>query len=81
MSEPGREGRHYRLLTKPHDAPHLDPATWYNTAAFEEGSWWPAWVDWLSAHSGDPVNPPQPGGGIEDYKPVMAAPGQYVLQR
>lgn len=81
VSEPGREGRHYRLLTKPHDAPHLDPATWYNTAAFEEGSWWPAWVDWLSAHSGDPVNPPQPGGGIEDYKPVMAAPGQYVLQR
>jgi poly[(R)-3-hydroxyalkanoate] polymerase subunit PhaC len=81
VSEPGREGRHYRIMASPHDAPHLDPESWYNSAMLEPGSWWPAWVEWLNARSGDQVAPPLPGGGLEDFKPIMPAPGRYVLQR
>jgi polyhydroxyalkanoate synthase subunit PhaC len=81
VSEPGHSGRHFRIHTAPHEAPHLDPETWYNVATEREGSWWPAWTDWLAARSGDPVDPPGFGGGMKAFAPVIPAPGLYVLQR
>jgi len=80
VSEPGREGRHFRMLTRPHDAPHLDPESWLEAANWHEGSWWPAWTDWLSAHSGEPVDPPAPGNGQSGHGPIMPAPGRYVME-
>jgi len=81
VSEPGREGRHFRILTRTHDAPHIDPDAWLSAATHSEGSWWPAWIGWLDRHSGDPVAPPSSGGGLEEYAPLSPAPGRYVLQR
>jgi len=81
VSEPGHAGRHFRLHTTPHEAPHLDPETWYNMAESHEGSWWPAWVDWLAERSGAPADPPAPGGGLAEFAPIVAAPGLYVLER
>jgi polyhydroxyalkanoate synthase len=46
-----------------------------------EGSWWPAWVEFLAAQSGPPVAPPafRPVGSEE--VPLADAPGAYVCQR
>jgi len=81
VSEPGRENRHFRILTSHHDAPHLDPETWLEQARYETGSWWPAWIDWLNQHSGDPVPSPTVGGGLDVFTPLSAAPGRYILER
>lgn len=81
VSEPGREGRHYRIATTAHDAVHVDGETWLAEAERVEGSWWPAWTAWLADRSGKPVAPPAMGGGLDGYAPLAAAPGSYVLMR
>ncbi len=43
-----------------------------------EGSWWPDWVRWLATRSGDKRAPPPIGN--RRHPPLMAAPGQYVLE-
>ena len=48
---------------------------WMGMAKEHPGSWWPYWVEWLSAYSGEWTSPREPGetlGVIED------APGSYV---
>ncbi|WP_193187526.1 PHA/PHB synthase family protein [Nisaea sediminum] len=75
VSEPGHKHRHYRMSTKASGDPYVDPDTWAETAEVREGSWWPAWHEWLADRSGRPVAPPRSG------KALCAAPGTYVLQR
>jgi poly[(R)-3-hydroxyalkanoate] polymerase subunit PhaC len=79
ISEPGHRGRRYRIATRKADGRYLDPDGWTVDAACKEGSWWPNWVEWLSARSGAPVAPP-PLGAISDsrYAPIVDAPGTYV---
>ena len=52
------------------------------TATETKGSWWPDWLDWLSAH-GDRKVPAKgariPGGGT--LKALEPAPGSYVKSR
>ncbi|MBP6895447.1 MAG: PHA/PHB synthase family protein [Gammaproteobacteria bacterium] len=67
--------RSHRLLTRPADGPYLAPDEWLAAAPTHAGSWWPAWQQWLAAHSGAPVKPPRMGTGLAD------APGNYVLER
>nr|WP_245410977.1 alpha/beta fold hydrolase [Microvirga flavescens] len=77
VSEPGRPGRRYQVLTKTERDRHLDSETWHALAPHYEGSWWPEWVGWLSERSGDPVPPPPMG--LPPGLPVLAdAPGCYV---
>ncbi|MBO6531343.1 MAG: polyhydroxyalkanoic acid synthase [Erythrobacter sp.] len=77
VSQPGRSGRHYRILTSAHDAPHVDPDTWLEQADLRDGSWWPAWADWLASHSTDR----ETARVIKDSDDSCAdrAPGRYVL--
>lgn len=79
VSEPGRAGRHFRLLTKLATDRHLDADAWWATAPLTQGSWWEAWSAWLAARSGGFVTPPALGGAA--YPPLADAPGTYVLQR
>ena len=77
VSEPGHAHRNYALRTRPSNGPWQDPAQWQAGAVQHEGSWWPAWSDWLLAHgSGERVHPRKP--------PLDAAlgraPGRYVHQ-
>jgi len=81
VSEPGRKGRHYRLRTKRDSERYLDPDTWLKTTPAQDGSWWLAWGDWLTKHSGDPCKPPAIGGPGKDHRQLADAPGTYVLQR
>jgi polyhydroxyalkanoate synthase len=81
LSEPGHPHRHFRMFTRPRDTPALDPDAWLAQAAAHDGSWWPAWRQWLDAHSGEAGPPPPLGAPDKDYPPLADAPGSYVLQR
>ncbi len=46
----------------------------------QEGSWWPHWRQWIQARSGEQLPAPKKAGSRK-YKPLGAAPGEYVLER
>jgi polyhydroxyalkanoate synthase len=56
----------------------IDPDEWLKTAAKNQGSWWPDWVQWLRRRSGRKIPAIQVGN--ENYPPLLAAPGKYVLE-
>lgn len=78
VSEPGHPHRHFRIHTRVHDGGYIDPDRWLEIASLREGSWWPAWQDWLDQHSGPPQTPPQMGS--RTFPPLVDAPGTYVLE-
>jgi polyhydroxyalkanoate synthase len=76
VSEPGHPRRSYRIATRRAHGPWLPPADWERSAAEHEGSWWPAWHQWLSGHSSRRRAPrPLPRGAA-----LGAAPGEHVLK-
>jgi polyhydroxyalkanoate synthase len=56
-----------------------DPMRWAEAAqpTRQEGSWWPHWRSWVQARSGELVDAPAKLGSRK-YKPIVAAPGEYV---
>ena len=54
----------------------LDEATWFDTAQFHEGSWWPRWGEWITANSGKEVAAREPGDAT--HPAICPAPGSYV---
>ncbi len=80
VSEPGKDGRSYRVKHKAHDEQYTDPDTWLTEAPRKEGSWWPEWRAWLEAHSGEREAPPALGAPDRGYPPLAPAPGAYVRQ-
>ena len=80
VSEPGHPHRHYRVATKRPDDHYVDPEVWVNTEPAHAGSWWPEWVRWLDARSGEAVAPPPMGTAAGAYAAVTDAPGTYVLE-
>jgi polyhydroxyalkanoate synthase len=77
---PERLGASYRMLTKKAEDHYVDPDSWNQLAPQMTGSWWPAWVDWLSAKSGEWIAPPP--AGVPGMRPHVLedAPGTYVTQ-
>lgn len=69
--------RGYRLRTLASADAYVDPDTWVATTPSAEGSWWPAWEDWLRVHAGRRGELPEIGS--EKYTPLEDAPGRYVL--
>ena len=53
---------------------------WLERAERFEGSWWPAWQQWLAARSGERVAPPATGAAGKGYGAIADAPGRYVLE-
>ena len=80
VSEPGHPRRHYRIRTKPHDAPYVHAEQWLAETAPVEDSWWPALTDWLAERSGEPIAPPPLGNAAKGFAPLCDAPGTYVYQ-
>jgi polyhydroxyalkanoate synthase len=76
VSEPGHARRSYRSAAhRPANSAYLNADEWLHTAHSTEGSWWPHWQQWLSAHSSSKrIAPPvlDAAGTLDD------APGQYV---
>ncbi len=81
VSGPVHPKRRYRIRTRRLADPHLAPEDWMETAEQRDGSWWPAWQEWLAAHSGGRRKPPQMGAPNKGYGVIDEAPGQYVRQR
>ena len=81
LSHPGFPQRHYRMSTKPIHARFLDPEQWLATNPVRDGSWWPAWADWLAARSDPPVAPPPLGRPDAGYPAGADAPGEYVFMK
>lgn len=83
ISPPGASPvkRGYRIGTHRADDRYIDPSLWVSLAEQNEGSWWPAWQQWLAEHSGTPQPPPAMGMASAGLLPLDAAPGRYVLDR
>ena len=68
--------------TRHHGDRYVDADTWLSMAAPAEGSWWPAFAEWLKQRStAEPVAPPTMGAPERGLVPLAPAPGIYVLQR
>jgi polyhydroxyalkanoate synthase len=80
VSPPGHSGRSFQIATRAEGDRYLDPDTWQAATPSREGSWWPAWEDWLAAHSGGPTAPPSLGAPDRGFPPLCDAPGLYVLK-
>ncbi len=80
VSEPGHDGRNFQVMTKHDQDRYIDPDAFVAAAPRKEGSWWPEWMAWLNARSGEPVAPPAMGASAKGYSPLAEAPGTYVLQ-
>ena len=79
VSEPGRDHRSFQVLTRKAEDRYVDPEAFLAQAPQKDGSWWPEWVAWLGARSGEPVDPPAIGG--PDRVALADAPGTYVRQQ
>ncbi len=81
VNPPGESSisRRYRLATREANAPYIDPQTWNEQAEIFEGSWWPAWEEWLRKTSGGLVDPPPMGNPSIPGAACDDAPGNYVL--
>jgi len=58
------------------------PATaddWLKGVEEVKGSWWPFWIEWLQARSGEKQAAPAKLGNAK-YKPAGPAPGLYVVE-
>ncbi len=80
VSEPGHKHRHYRIHDTKLGELHLGPDEWVEANAPIEGSWWPAWEEWLTAHSA-PGRFSLPPIGAPGFAPICPAPGTYVMER
>ena len=80
VSEPGHPGRYFRAMNRPSKGGYLSPDEWAMRAAKQNGSWWPAWVDWLKSHSGGELAPPPLGAPELGYPVLEDAPGSYVRE-
>jgi polyhydroxyalkanoate synthase len=78
VSEPGHPRRSYQIATRSVGARYVDPQTWRTETPLNEGSWWPAWQQWLARRSTERVSPPAMGG---TQVPLGDAPGTYVAMR
>ena len=82
VSEPGHRGRRYHIATRTPGAPYVDSDTWLSMASSKDGSWWPAWAEWLAHRSSaGRVAPPAMGAPANGLAPLWPAPGIYVHQR
>ena len=81
VSEPGHEGRSFRIHTTDRQDQYIPPEEWQVIAERREGSWWPALIDWLNERSSAETAPPSLGAEKGIYQPLEDAPGTYVMQR
>jgi polyhydroxyalkanoate synthase len=71
--------RRHRVLTWKDAAATLTPGEWLKSAPLHEGSWWPAWEQWLAEHSGTREEPARmPATHGSDGAALEDAPGTYV---
>jgi len=73
VNPPGNPKAHYWTG----GLPGADPEEWLAGAERQQGSWWEAWADWVTARAGERRSPPGELGS-ERYPVLSPAPGLYV---
>ena len=81
VAPPAGGGQHYRVARHSRKDRYVDPDTWLRENQVRPGSWWIAWVQWLTARSGPPAAPPPLGLAGTAFAPLQDAPGTYVLMK
>jgi polyhydroxyalkanoate synthase len=88
VSEPGHPRRQFQIRTAAADAAYIDPELWLRSAEKRDGSWWPAWTDWLKERSGEETAPPdmaqiekRADRFVKGGEPSLEAPGEYVFMK
>ncbi len=81
VNEPGHPHRSFQMTTCKEGERALDAETWKVRTPVVQGSWWPAWQQWLVQHSSGSTAPPPMGAPDKGYKPLCDAPGTYVHQK
>jgi len=81
ISEPGHPRRSYQIATQKEDDRYMGPTLWQQQTPKQEGSWWPAWEEWLCRHSTGRTAPPAMGAPDRGYPVLGDAPGTYVYQQ
>jgi polyhydroxyalkanoate synthase len=82
VNPPANRRGTYRMQTRQRGDRYIDPDTWAALAPNHDGSWWPAWENWLvAAGGGARVPPPALGAPEHHLPPLEPAPGSYVLRR
>lgn len=71
------EAKKYGYKINNHAPAHAEK--WLEQATEHPGSWWPEWLKWLKTHSGKLISAPD--FNQLPLKPVMDAPGSYVLRK
>jgi polyhydroxyalkanoate synthase subunit PhaC len=56
-----------------------DPKEWLAAAETQQGSWWPDYLEWLGARSGEQIPAPTTLGG--ELEVLADAPGRYVCDQ
>jgi poly[(R)-3-hydroxyalkanoate] polymerase subunit PhaC len=56
-----------------------DGQAWLERAEKNAGSWWPHWLGWIKARSGETLSAPATLGSA-DYPLLDEAPGRYVME-
>ena len=79
ISGPVHPRRRFRIHTQRADDRFIDPDTWMETIAAQQGSWWPVWNEWLDQRMGAAVKPPRMGAPGKGLEPLEDAPGSYVF--
>ena len=77
ISEPGHAHRSYQMATRPAHGAWIEHEQWAAQTPQREGSWWPAWHQWLARHSGRKLAAPK----LPAKAALGNAPGSYVMQR
>jgi polyhydroxyalkanoate synthase subunit PhaC len=76
INPPGNPRAKYYLGNSPTGSPD----GWLASAHEHSGSWWGHWAGWLAERSGE-KKPATSTLGNELHAPIMAAPGEYVLEK
>src|SRR4029453_19100768 len=67
INPPAKKKRNYWTAPQDADSEPADaaPEAWLAAAESIPGSWWPAWIEWLSPRSGPEVDAPAQPGNVE----------------
>jgi polyhydroxyalkanoate synthase len=76
VNPPDKRKYQYWTGARPRGA---DLDKWLTKATEHPGSWWPDWIDWITAQEATRVPAREPGGGV--LTPLEDAPGSYVKMR
>ena len=81
ISGPSHPRRSYQVRKRMPRDKYLCAETWADSTEVQQGSWWPAWNEWLDEQLSGQRKPPKTGCASKGYKTLRDAPGEYVKEK